>query len=230
MTPSPRGIYKPHQNQSRRRPGERWFIDPVTSAGVIKIEEIVKWMANRTKWGKLVHDTLTAQNSEGWCGFSPQKAAVWGPTRDVSEIEIGDLAHSHALTGKRGWIQHTMPVLKIATSRRKKDGSMAAAIFLVEKSKEKSTGKVIARVVYSCRAINKRFNKPPHFRLPSVERIFKCMAIFKKPAFSSLDFRHFFYQIPLPKAAEGMFCIYRTDEATSNTQTWEHQVFPMGFT
>jgi len=73
--------------------------------------------------------------------------------------------------------------------------------YLVPKKEEKAPdGSTITlgRMVLSCRRVNEQFVRPPRVSLPLMESLFSLCDAFGQPVFTTLDYRHFFFQIPLP--------------------------------
>ena len=208
-----------------RRPAkDNWYVDPIYTAATIRLKKLRAWKAAKSEWWTKVMNILLATQSKDWCGFEASSPDAWQETYDMSKEQIDELARQHAYK-LHGGEYKTNPVLKFIGTKADKNGfRMVAALFLVKKSVNRESGKVLARVVYSSKKSNKQFKRPPGFKLPSLARIFKCMAAFKDPHFVTLDFRHFFYQIPLPNCVRPLFSVRR------DGQTWEHVVFPMGFT
>ena len=228
MSPTGESIYRLPERKRKR--GEKWRVDPIRTAGCIKLKELCKWRARRKKWWLDIFEHLlkrTTGDPTGWCGFDPSKKGPWATTGSdrMSAEEIQQLQESFPY-GKKG--QWTTPVLKFIRSRQKKNKpAMAAAMFLVKKSQQ-DDGTIIARIVYSCKKSNKMFARPPRFKLPSVQSIFRCIGSFNKPAFTTIDFRHYFYQIPLPEDAQPLFSV--SMKVDKQFLVWQHNVLPMGFT
>jgi len=81
--------------------------------------------------------------------------------------------------------------------------------FEVLKKEEMRDGVRIAtsRIITSCKKSNPKFEDPPPVNLPSLDTIFKILAAFPKGRFTTLDFRHWFYQISLPGAVKHLFTV-----------------------
>ena len=222
MTPKPYDVYRPRQPTQREG---IWRIDPIFAAGTIKPEVLKKWKLGSFPWWTAMLAIILAVTPIGWCGFKKKAKGTYVKSDRVSLSELQQLAEENVFVNQRGQRESTNPVIReVAEKNQTNAERMAAAIFLVEKTKIPLTNEVVARVVYSNKKTNTCFDDSPRFRLPTIAKIFWCIMQFAKPVFISLDFRHYFYQIPLPQCVRHFFSVLM------GGKMWEHQVFPMGFT
>ena len=82
---------------------------------------------------------------------------------------------------------------------------------------------VITRSICNAKKANNLFAKPPAFSLIRVETFFELVAVWKSPHFFTLDLRHWFHQLSLPRHARSMFRM-QVGKAVFHYRAW-----PMGF-
>ena len=82
---------------------------------------------------------------------------------------------------------------------------------------------IVARIITSCKGINKYCKKCEFLRFPSIGDLFRILAFFRDPCMATSDFRHWFFQIPLPAIARKLFSVHSGD------MVGEIQAWPMGF-
>ena len=81
----------------------------------------------------------------------------------------------------------------------------------------------VARLITSCKAVNKFCSKCELLRFPSIGDVFRILAFFKNPWCATSDFRHWFFQINLPKLVRNLFSVH-SEDLLGELQAW-----PMGF-
>jgi len=81
----------------------------------------------------------------------------------------------------------------------------------------------VARLITSCKAVNKFCRKCELLRFPSIGDLFRILAFFTNPWCATSDYRHWFFQIPLPAMVRKLFSVH------SENLLGELQAWPMGF-
>jgi hypothetical protein len=198
-----------------------WEIDKIDVAGCFDVKQFLGFLRSRkhhTEWMDLLIDSMDPNRPDtvDWCGRLPEQGGErrtkWStPTmeRIIKESAKGD-----------------HPIWTSAEGVKEKVTRISSA-FLVEKSRD-PLGKVLARIVMSCKKMNEDFKRPPKVHLPEIDLLFELIAFFPEAFFQSLDFRHFFYQLPLPANVRHLFTV----ETVQGDETRHHMltVWPMGFT
>lgn len=187
-------------------------LDPVSASLVGKL--LVASLLNTVEkkrgpaWHGILKEVFDIINPGNWCGRKACAAVtpvqVTRPIfkRAVAQLETGGVLVSvdkrHALGNAAGRDYVT--------------------IFLVPKDDHKS------RAIGNCRSLNERFAKGPRLSFASMEDLFRIITFFDKQTyFATADFRHWFYQIPLPKEARRFFTVQCEEKLCQFT------VWPMGF-
>eukprot|EP00388_Colpodella_angusta_P001656 GDKJ01005127.1.p1 GENE.GDKJ01005127.1~~GDKJ01005127.1.p1 ORF type:complete len:333 (-),score=-2.17 GDKJ01005127.1:340-1338(-) len=158
----------------------------------------------RTGWFRVLLNCLNPADVEQWCG------------------RMSEFSHNSPLVSR----SDVFPVItKLAETilRPVRDSQgtqkLYTTIFLVPKDDE------TARVIGDCKEANKGFKPCPPLQFASVEDLFRIITYFPEGAFFATgDFRHWFYQLPLPKGTEKNFTVVGDDK-----QMYEFIVWPMGF-
>lgn len=80
------------------------------------------------------------------------------------------------------------------------------------------------RAIFDCREANDRIGSPPGVRFATLDDVWLLIGFFPNPVFVSMDFRHFFYQIPLDVVLRHLFVIHCGASLNFIPLVW-----PMGF-
>ena len=82
---------------------------------------------------------------------------------------------------------------------------------------------LLARLITSCKVLNKRVARCRLLRFGTIEDLFRILLFFGAPACAVSDFRHWFFQIPLPENCKKLFSVHSGDVVG------EMLAWPMGF-
>ena len=124
---------------------------------------------------------------------------------------------------RHGYAKLTESLVGSILERTKKEHFFSApgrvAAFTVPKEEEK------LRLIANCIELNKLFNKPPRLLFATMSELFMILSFFKESDtfFSVADFRHWFYQLALPKGKRRFFTLL------SGGQTYQFKAWLMGF-
>ena len=94
-----------------------------------------------------------------------------------------------------------------------------ASYFVVDKTE------TLSRAILNCKTLNLSVSRPPSLSLPSLEDIFALVSFFplSSAVCCTADFRHYFYQIPLPSIFRHLFSVQ------CKSVLAELKAFAMGF-
>ena len=83
----------------------------------------------------------------------------------------------------------------------------------------------VDRAILNCKTLNLSVSRPPSLSLPSLEDIFALVSFFplSSAVCCTADFRHYFYQIPLPTIVRHLFSVQ------CQSVLAELKAFAMGF-
>lgn len=176
---------------SGREDGEGALIlDPVSPdlVGRLCIGKLLNTVKRRTgpEWHEILEQVFTPDSLEGWCGRRPDGVRL---PQQVTRPDLRD-AVAQLVTG--GVLEE---IDKRQSLRNASENRDFVTIFLVPKDEHK------ARAIGNCKSLNERFAKGPRLSFASMEDLFRIVTFFDKQTFfATADFRHWFYQIPLPNA------------------------------
>ena len=222
-----------------RHEGHNWVLDEVLVAQAILISIVLAMRAiARTDWGKRLKTILLADSTENWCGWKEAEEQEQTSSRRTQGMAPfrKQLSTTHTIIDAKSRRRVTTPGVfrKIVRDADQKKGRRRfAKFYLVPKEyvrdERGEVVKTMGRMILACHRVNKEFEKPPRVHLPTMEALFGMMEEFEDMYCTSLDFRHFFDQIPLPGTVT-------TDSPASffsvedeNGEIYELQVLPMGF-
>lgn len=160
------------------------------------------------EWATTLLSTIRAE--EPWCGRNGLK---WNEIAEDSDRMSPQSLHKvvDALLGS---------IVRAVGSKFFFGGSLGfVKIFTVVKDVVK------LRVIANCVKLNKLFDKPPTLKFATIRDLFYIMAFFgpSRSFFAISDFRHWFYQLPLPKFMGRYFRL------GCSTLFTEFVAWPMGF-
>lgn len=137
-------------------------------------------------WINITMNTMLPDSIEDWCG--------WNGTGVGEIVRTRDCYHSHLLDLQR------------SIFRRANDPTIER-IFAAYFEVLKSCG-LLARGILNCKPLNARTRNPPGLVLPHIHDIFALIAfIGAKGYYCIADFRHYFWQLPLPHIARRLFSV-----------------------
>jgi hypothetical protein len=201
---------------------ETWKVDPVNVACRLNVMGLGRLTCiTDTRWGKRLWDILNParKSAEGWCGYKPPKERRTGRTSTVSSEKMQGFGRHHRPMFRERTFSQTVQEQIVDYFEVEKKRSLLEAAWLV-----------ISRIITSCKGINPMFDKPHNVNLPSLDTIFRILDAFKKGHFTTLDLRHWFYQIPLPGAVQSLFTVLtKSGKTGEKTRGFKLQALPMGF-
>lgn len=189
---------------------ERLTLDPISAelAGKLRVAALTA-DAKKThsqQWINFLREALFPSDIKNWCG---RKHLTWNPSTNETRPSFKNAVDTLGLS--------VLDEVKPAMGR----GADRAFVSIFMVPKEGNVGRAIG----NCKALNTQFSKGPFLSFPSTEDIFRIITFFGQAPvfFITADFRHWFYQIPLPKAVRKWFTV----KCDKNFK--EFKVWPMGF-
>jgi len=210
----------------------------VLVAGCILLQVLLDMNAfKQTDWGIQVKNTLQAQSIQGWCGYNQDRAETRAAeTCDEMVSVLQQLSEKYIILDKQGARITTKKavfrMVHMNANTRKVTHRSFARFYLVPKGEtftEDGKEATLGRMILSCRRVNTQFAKPPKVTLPSIGDLFGMVNKFERPFFVVLDYRHYFFQIPLPGEVSAESPASFFSIKTKTGQIWEMEVLPMGF-
>ena len=186
-------------------------LDPIPSelvgrARVIWLSQAEKY--RREPWCTLLWSTICPTVIEGWCGWTDSAWAEMKREEISRSSNVEYLAHVNELTSS----------IFAEVKHSDKTPRIYASYFEVDKTE------TLSRAILNCKTLNIKVSRPPSLSLPSLEDIFALVSFFpRSSAVCTADFRHYFYQIPLPSIVRHLFSVQ------CKSVLAELKAFAMGF-
>ena len=187
-------------------------IDPIDPSlpGRLNINALASFReASDEQWvsqmvGLLRGPTEIGGGEEAWCGLrgipqlSPTDVAAGGTGVKLSGI-VSELASSI--------LERKSPTARAVLSK----------LFLVPKTQE------VSRIILDCRPLNKLGADPPYLSFASIKDFFRILSFFNESHTVTADFRHWFFQLPLPLSVRDLFSL------RCGNEFFRLKVWAMGF-
>lgn len=157
-------------------------------------------------WLNLLRVTMQG-SSAAWCGRNKR---TWDRVRNPHTCEAGYFRLISQLAGSV--LAEGGPSKNFFTAPGR------VTIFTVHKDMDK------LRLIANCVELNKLFGNPPRLNFPSISEIFMIISFFRHDTFfTTADFRHWFYQLSLPRSQRRYFSLL------ANRTSYHFTVWVMGF-
>lgn len=214
LGPSPASIHGLTTSPSPQRrilpPGR--VLDPINPLLVGQVESkrlITKLYADTQPvpaWLNLLRDAIQG-SSDTWCGRNKR---TWDRKSHPHTCEAGYYRLITQLSGSI--LAENGPTKNFYTAPGR------VTIFTVHKDLDK------LRLIANCVALNELFDRPPRLNFPSISEIFMIISFFRRDTFfATADFRHWFYQLSLPRRQRRYFSLL------ADRTTYHFTVWVMGF-
>lgn len=188
-------------------------LDPISPVlvGKLRVDKLLNTVKQLggPEWHTTLKQVFIPECFDGWCG---RKAGFIAPALQVTRSDLQGAVSQLVAGGVLEEIDKRQILRNAAVNRD------FVTIFLVPKDERK------ARAIGNCKSLNDRFAKGPRLSFATMEDLFRIVTFFgRQTFFATADFRHWFYQIPLPVYTRSFFTV------VCQEKTCRFTVWPMGF-